>query len=170
MPTDLRMTKRILTFAVAMMLALPTYADTSYLRNLVDQPSTTFSDGVFMITSFLEKADERSDFTSQKKFLEEQGILSVKLSEKKEDEILRRSELAEMAIRTLGVKGGLFLRLTEAFSKRGVLGQAVFRRYACNEAVFLKLMKPDDMRAAVTGQELISVVSRMSEYQSAGAG
>lgn len=162
--------KRIFVFGAVLMLAVPTYGDTSYLRSLVDQPSTTFSDGVSIITSFLGKAAENPDFSSQKKFLEDQGILSVRLSDKKGDEILRRSELAEMAVRTLGVEGGLLLRLTGAFSRRGVLGQTVFRRYACNEAVFLKLMKPGDMRAAVTGQELISVVSRMSEYQSEEAG
>ncbi len=144
---------------------VPLHADTAFLRRLADQPVANFGDAVSIVTHFLNQETKRSDFESQRDFLRQQGILSKRLAVKKADQVIQKGELAEMAIKTLGIRGGITLRLARPWNEN-FLSRYFFQRYALKEAVFLKLMKDEDIRSVVSGAELISTVSKMSEYRS----
>lgn len=150
---------------VCWMVPAVIFADTAYLRELVDRPSTTIEDATRMITGFKGELDRHSDFESQRRYLQEAGILTDRLSRKGKTAVLKRGELAELAVNALGVKGGIFFTLAKRTHRNGTAGELFFRRYAFKEAVFLELIQAGDIHAAVTGEELISVISRMKEYQ-----
>lgn len=150
---------------VLWMMPATAFADTSYLRELVTRSSTTLADAAQMMTGFKGELDKHSDFESQKAYLRGEGILTARLSRKEKTSVLKRGELAELAVNALGIKGGLFFTLSRRAHKSGTAGELFFQRYAFKEAVFLELLQAGDIRQTVTGEELISVISRMKEYQ-----
>lgn len=158
--------KKLFLVGLAMLIAASTVsADTSFLRALVDKPSTSFGDGVYMLVHFMGKGQEYPAFEEGKRFLEEKGVLKGALRQKPAEGALQRGELAEMAITALDVRGGVAMRIANAAGRNGRLSQGVYRRYALKEMVFLQLMVNGDSHADVSGQELISVISRMETYQ-----
>jgi hypothetical protein len=158
--------KRVFVFLLCLLVLVPaSSADTSFLRALVDKPSTTFGDAVYMLVRFLGNGQAYPDFAAGKSFLEGKSVLAGSLRQKSEQDSLRRGELAEMAVTALEVRGGVAMRMAYAMGREGRLAQGVFRRYALKEAVFLQWMTEGDAHADVSGQELISVISRMENYQ-----
>ena len=143
-------------------------ADTAFLRQLADKPVASFADAVLVVTQFLNQGTvtQYSDFEAQKNFLNDKGVLSKRLADKKAEDVIRNGDLAEIVIKTLGIRGGLMLRSVRLWNEN-LLGRYFFQRYALREAIFLRLMKDDeDSRSFVSGLELISTVSKMSEYRS----
>jgi len=141
------------------------HADTAFLRQLADQPVAHLSDAVSVMTQFLNPETQSSDFESQKALLEQQGLLSKRLAERKADAIIRRGDLAEIAVKVAGARGGLMFQLVRPW-RESLIGHYLFQKYALKEAIFLKLIKEDDIRSIVSGIELISTFSQIAEYQS----
>lgn len=153
--------KRFLTFLVAvcliMPLAFPAWADTSYYRTLADRRITTWEDACRVMTIFLGKEKEYPDFEQQFEFLQTQGIIP-KQAKPDAERVLRKGALALMVVRSLGIKGGVMMRLTQPLF--GASG-----RYALKECVYLKLMESENEWDVVEGKELLSVLARMPKFK-----
>lgn len=152
-----------LFFSFATLTSLA-HADTAALRELAEQPTVSFADMISVLAQF-NQASPQSDFESQKAFLQQKGFLSKRLAAKKAEEVIRKGDLAEAVIKSLGVQGGLMLRVVDPWSEN-FLGYYLLRRYALREAVFLELISEGDMQSIVSGLELLSTASKMAEYQS----
>jgi len=136
-------------------IAVTAQADTGYFRKLAIRKVTFLSDGCYSVCLLLGVADKYTDFESQKKFLEKQGILPERLTNAKGDEALRKGIAAYMFCKALDIKGGAMMHV---FAKR--------EKYALRELVFKELVADGPEQKIVHGRELLSILMRASEYKS----
>ena len=146
----------VCTVVMLMAIAVEARADTSYFRTLSARKVTYLSDGCYSVCLLLGVADKYTDFASQKKFLEEQGILPEKFNKAEAVKVLRKGTAAYMFCKALDIKGGAMLHV---FSKK--------EKYALRELVFKELVVEGPEQQIVNGRELLSILLRASEYKTA---
>lgn len=145
----------VMVFVVAGLLTVgEVQADTGYFRELADRKVTFLSDACYSTCLILGVADRYRDFSSQKNFLKEKGILPGRLSNARANTLLRKGVAAYMFCRTLDIRGGAMLHLFRASE-----------RYALRELVYKKLVSEGPEQQIVDGRELLSILMRASEYK-----
>ncbi len=140
-------------FCAGIFLSPAAFADIAYFRDMADRKVTTVEDGCKAITIFLGLDKQYPDFKSQADMLKYKGIAPYNLGASPSSP-LRKGLLAQMAVKALGIKGGIISRLF-----------GMSQRYALKECVFLELMTEENARQIVEGVELIGVLYRMEKYR-----
>jgi hypothetical protein len=107
-----------------------------------------------------EGAESGADFEAGRAYLRTKGVLPDGwLDKARPEDPIDKGHLATLICRTLGVKGGLMMRL---------LGPVP--RYALAECVYLELMARGADYCHVAGGELVGVIDRADRFRLAQAG
>jgi hypothetical protein len=107
-----------------------------------------------------EGAESGADFEAARAYLRTKGVLPDGwLDKAKPEDPIDKGHLATLICRTLGIKGGLMMRL---------LGPVP--RYALAECVYLELMARGADYCHVAGGELVGVIDRADRFRLAQAG
>jgi len=107
-----------------------------------------------------EGAESGADFEAARAYLHTKGVLPDGwLDKARPEDPIDKGHLATLVCRTLGIKGGLMMRL---------LGPVP--RYALAECVYLELMARGADYCHVAGGELVGVIDRADRFRLAQAG
>jgi len=107
-----------------------------------------------------EGAESGADFEAARAYLRTKGVLPDGwLDKARAEDPIDKGHLATLVCRTLGIKGGLMMRL---------LGPVP--RYALAECVYLELMARGADYCHVAGGELVGVIDRADRFRLAQAG
>ena len=129
---------------------------TAYLRRIFEKDRATYGDACRALLSLVKDEHTDADFSAVSGDLSGRGIVSADWG-LQESSLLTKGTLAYMVCQTLGIKGGLTIR---------VFGMS--RRYALREAQHLHLISGGSMDEYVTGRELIDVITNASVYREQG--
>ena len=139
-----------------MLLIMPqeTHAyDPQYLQEVVGRQAISFGDTLKTVMILVRLDEKLPDFVSQKKFLNERGLLPKGLLEKPATAVIRRGELAYVLFKVLKLKGGIKARLF-----------GTYERFAMEELIYQGIMRPGHRRDLVTGQELLVMMDAAGQY------
>ena len=129
---------------------------TAYVRRLFEKDRATFGDACRMVLSLVERKPVSGSFAEIQKDLDTRGIL-VGSWAIKESSPVDRGTLAYMLCKSLGIKGGLTIRLF-----------GLSRRYALRECISIGLMNRGSAEKYVKGRMLIDVITDAGIYQREG--
>ncbi|MBI1337985.1 MAG: hypothetical protein GC164_13640 [Phycisphaera sp.] len=101
--------------------------------------------------------DDSADFTARTATLMQKNLLE-KTFRGQADDAVTRGTVAHIAANILSIKGGLMMRLT-----RGT------PRYALREMVFLNIFPPSSEQQTLTGDQFVSIIGRLQDYQQLSA-
>ena len=124
-----------------------------FFLNLSEAPYATLADGVRVTLAL--RGEPYAGVASQDacKKLVEAGVMKASWAAKA-DARLTRGKMAYMLVTTLGVKGGVTMR---------IFGPSP--RYALRECVYLKLMAGGVANRYMSGAELVGVLMRADEFK-----
>jgi len=125
-----------------------------YFEALLPRKVTYISDAFKILVILLGVENKYADFESQKDFLIERQVVPQKIQIQNDPYFpLRKGTLSFMICRTLGIKGGLHLRV---FPKS--------ERYSLKELEYLGIVKNGYVNDLVSGEELIKILTRSADY------
>jgi len=151
-----RLTTLLLACAcLAALVSGAAHADTSFFRALLKKDTATFADACRIMAMLHTKSRDAADFKDDLRLLRKAGVVPVKLMKPKDGSVTV-GELSFMLCKTLGIKGGLTMR---------VFG--VSKRYAYRECVYLGLVPNVSPRRYISGEELVGIAGLAEEYMRA---
>ncbi|UCC94869.1 MAG: hypothetical protein JSW40_08665 [Candidatus Omnitrophota bacterium] len=125
-----------------------------YFQKLLSKDTASFSDTCIVLAILMRIEDKYSDFDSQVVFFKERGIVSNRIaSGRGPDDPLKKGVAAYMFCKSLGIKGGLWMRLF-----------GVSQRYALRELIFENIILEGNVDDTVSGKELIFIASQAANY------
>ena len=133
-------------------LCKPVCGGTSFARALLEKPTATFADACRVMVILHTRSQKPATFAEDALLLREAGILPLNWRATTDKPINRR-ELSYLLCKTLGIKGGIIMR---------VFG--VSRRYAFRECVHLRLLPQGHEHQYLTGEELVALVGLVEAY------
>jgi len=146
----------LLAFACLIALvAGSAHADTSFFRSLLKKDRATFADACRIMAMLHSKSRDAAGFKQDLRVLRKAGVAPVKIMKPK-GEPVTVGEVSFMLCKTLGIKGGLTMR---------VFGTS--KRYAYRECVHLGLVPNVSQRRYVSGEELVGIAGLAEEYMRA---
>lgn len=129
---------------------------TAYLRRIFEKDRATYGDACRAVLSLIKEEHTDADFGAVSGELSGKGVVSADWT-LQEPSLLTKGTLAYMVCRSLGIQGGLTIR---------VFGMS--RRYALRECQHLGLINGGSMDEYVTGRELIDVITNAAVYKEQG--
>jgi len=129
---------------------------TAYLRRLFERDRATYGDACRGMLSLIKDEHTDADFGAVSGDLAGRGVVSSDWN-LQEASLLTKGTLAYMACQSLGIKGGLTMR---------VFGMS--RRYALRECQHLGLITGGTTDEYVTGRELIDVITNAMVFKEQG--
>jgi hypothetical protein len=129
---------------------------TAYLRRNFEKDRATYGDACRALLSLIKDEHTDADFGSVSGDLSGRGVVSADWN-LQEPSLLTKGTLAYMVCQSLGIKGGLTIR---------VFGMS--RRYALRECQHLGLINGGTMDEYVSGRELIDVITNAAVYKDQG--
>ena len=124
----------------------------AFVRTLLDKEVATFSDACRLMVVLHTKQGKAATFEDDLAQLRRVGIAAASWRIR-QDEPVTRGHVCYMLCKTLGIKGGLTMR---------VMGPT--RRYAFRECVFLKLLPQGHQQQYLSGEEMVAVIGLAEEY------
>jgi hypothetical protein len=125
-----------------------------FAREVVDKEAVTVRDGVAATLILIDRYEPNRTFEEQLEVLIGQDVIEQKERTKlKDSDTLTRGTLAYLLIGALEIKGGLTMR---------ILGRS--DRYALRECIDSGIIEKGSAGSAVSGRELISVLSNAESY------
>jgi len=134
--------------------------DAQFFGELGYKDVATAADAARALAIFVsEGAETGADFETARDYLRGKGMLTGWLEKAQPGDSLDKGHLASLVCRSLGIKGGLGMRLFGPVP-----------RLALRECVYLELMVRGAEYAHVTGGELVGVIDRADRFRLAQAG
>jgi len=125
-----------------------------YLESLSIKRVATHEDAARVLSILMGKEEEWPDFQARRMSFQKDGLLTDRKADNFAEEIpLRRGFFAQMLFKSLGLKGGLTLR---------VVGP--FERYALAELVHENIMIAGSTREWMSGRELVYTFVQAVEF------
>lgn len=132
----------------------PVKESARFAREVVDKEVVTVGDGVAAILILIDRYEPNRPFEEQMEILIQQGVIGQKERTKlKDSDTLTRGTLAFLITGALETKGGLTMR---------IFGRS--NRYALRECIDCGIIEKGSAGSAVSGRELISVLSNAESY------
>jgi hypothetical protein len=130
---------------------------TAYLRRMYATDRCTFGDGLRAIASFAAGEPVRAKFGRLRSDLVEKEIIAPDF-DVEEGAKLTKGVLAYMLVKSLGIQGGLTMRVA-----------GVSRRYALRECIHAGLIERGSTDEFVSGRELLDIIQRAEIYRKDGS-
>ncbi len=105
------------------------------------------NDALSMLILMTDGQDDSANFDERVKYLADKGVVSSSWN-LNADQAVTKGTIAYMVCKTLGVKGGLMMKLIPS------------RRYAYKEAIHNKLMERGSENEPLTGPEVVGILGR----------
>lgn len=159
---------RTAIWAAALVAGMPLFAQdkpssppakesrTAYLRRIFEKDRATYGDACRAMLSLLKDEHTDADFATISGDLSGRGVVSADWN-LQEPSLLTKGTLAYMVCQSLGMKGGLTMR---------VFGMN--RRYALRECQHHGLIAGGTTDEYVSGRELIDVITNAAVYKEQG--
>lgn len=129
---------------------------TAYLRRIFEKDRATYGDACRALLSLIKEEHTDAEFGAVSGDLAGRGVVSADWN-LQEASLLTKGTLAYMVCQSLGIKGGLTMR---------VFGMT--RRYALRECQHLGVMTTGSVDEYVTGRELLDVITNAAVFKAEG--
>ncbi len=128
-------------------------AELDYWHGLADRPLTTNNDAMHGLIEFHRGEDPTRSYEERLQLLKDEGLLDPGF-DRPADEAVTRGTVAQVLSRSIGIEGGLTMRLIGAHP-----------RYATRELVYLDIMRRGTAQQGMAGIEFVGTVARAEAYE-----
>ena len=124
-----------------------------FWHTLAERNLTSNDEAFHGVLLYLKDADPATDYAGRVNALKKRGLLDANFNEPA-DQAIERGTLAQVLVRMLKIKGGMFQRLTHDHP-----------RYAVRELMYMDLYPPSSPNQTFSGTEFLGIIGRIEDYQ-----
>jgi hypothetical protein len=128
-------------------------AQMEFWHTLAERDLTSNDEAFHGVLLYLKDADPATDYAGRMGALKKRGLLDASFNEPA-NEAIERGTLAQVLVRMLKIKGGVFQRLTHDHP-----------RYAVRELMYMDLYPPSSPNQTFSGTEFLGIIGRIEDYQ-----
>lgn len=128
-------------------------AQLEFWHTLAERNLTSNDEAFHGVLLYLSDTDPASDYAGRVKELKSRGLLDASFNQPA-DVAVERGTLAQVIVRALKIKGGVFQRLTHDNP-----------RYAVRELMYADLYPPSSPHQTFSGTEFLGIMGRIEDYQ-----
>ena len=128
-------------------------AQMEFWHTLAERDLTSNDEAFHGVLLYLKDADPATDYAGRMGALKKRGLLDASFNEPA-NQAIERGTLAQVLVRMLKIKGGVFQRLTHDHP-----------RYAVRELMYMDLYPPSSPNQTFSGTEFLGIIGRIEDYQ-----
>jgi len=128
-------------------------AQMEFWHTLAERNLTSNDEAFHGVLLYLGNDDPATDYAGRVKVMKSRGLLDANFNEPP-DRAIERGTLAQVLVRALRIKGGVFQRLTHDSP-----------RYAVRELVYMDLYPASSPQQTFSGTEFLGIMGRIEDYQ-----
>jgi hypothetical protein len=128
-------------------------AQMEFWHTLAERNLTSNDEAFHGVLLYLGDQDPATDYAGRVGALKSRGLLDANFNQPA-DQAIERGILAQVLVRALKIKGGVFQRLTHDHP-----------RYAVRELMYMDLYPPSSPNQTFSGTEFLGIIGRIEDHQ-----